>query len=343
MTGSSSMLATCHRSNFMNMTLRRKLDSVISHEAVLIPGSSSWLKYSCTIRKKTRYRSLTQLCTQIRAEFRPLYLTNTFSIPLSQSEDFVEDIIPRSQDLKDTFNLVIDIRQRSNTRPIDILPFLCSIVSQTEVHFHIQWKRPEKGLARILNKAFCCQRWWWEALMMGKVEHVYLRPNANSLAIIFKDNGFEEWIMNMEIASKDFWHRLGFKARNQKHVLPELSNVDCFRIERMNSGRCISTMVQFPIIFRLRSPSIRRVFTGAFLQLLPRPHYKSILPQLNTISPQHSRMRLRFSSPRPIYGTSTLNFCCATQSDSTLDAISIQAYGIPSKTYGSSKAEDERT
>ena len=160
------------------------------------------------------YRGFTQVSRQIRAEFHPLYLKNQFWLKAYEVQKFVKENLPRSMGLDKTVTLVVNIRQRYSSKPLDILPVLLATAGRENIQVYFHCEAPRERLAESLNRVFQ-NRSRWQALI-SKVARIFLH---HGLTIVFREKGFGEWAAGRDITSVSFWGQMGFKVQLQQYVL----------------------------------------------------------------------------------------------------------------------------
>jgi hypothetical protein len=173
-----------------------------------------------------------QVCRQLRAEFRPLYLGKPIHVRLSAISKFVQHYLPPSKDLKSPIHLVVDIQRHLGLGPVDILPVLYSIIAREKIKIEFKCKGRGRKLAKALSKAFRCRRQQWQELIRGNVSKIFLRPFENGLTIAFLEGAFENWIAEKSFTTrKEFCADLGFKAQSKRRMLELLSDVDFRKLQ----------------------------------------------------------------------------------------------------------------
>ncbi|KAF2818145.1 hypothetical protein CC86DRAFT_461225 [Ophiobolus disseminans] len=204
------------------------------YEYCLVPSGLK-LKFKggrCTDRDRSG-ASLTQVCKQIRNEFRPLYLGNIVYIRLSEAERFVQDFLPLSSNMKAHVKLPISIARRRGTNPLDILPLLRSVINRETITVRIECQGPGRRLARTLNRALRRRKQQWQALVWN-VSNIYLWPFRDGLTIAFIQN-IDDWIEKRDIAEQKVWADLGVESRHRMK-LEILHNVGSYGLGRDPEG-----------------------------------------------------------------------------------------------------------
>ncbi|KAF2844165.1 hypothetical protein T440DRAFT_44326 [Plenodomus tracheiphilus IPT5] len=122
------------------------------YEYCLRPSGCT-LKYQGTRRKYYRrgILSFTQVCRQVRTEFRPLYLS-AISVRLSEVEPYVQRFLPLSQSLEQPITVIVNIQQHHRTDLTVILPFLRSLASRKMIKIRFQCNHPGGKLAQSLGR-----------------------------------------------------------------------------------------------------------------------------------------------------------------------------------------------
>lgn len=110
--------------------------------------------YECYLVSSSNSLSLTHVCTQIRSEFRPLYLGDEYDVSISKVDRLVQAFFPLMQELKAPIKLAINIKRGRGTNPVQFLSFLRSIVSRKQIKVQFYCKGPGKTLAH-----FPTRRW----------------------------------------------------------------------------------------------------------------------------------------------------------------------------------------
>lgn len=182
--------------------------------------------YECYLVSSSNSLSLTHVCTQIRSEFRPLYLGDIYHVSISKVDRLVQAFFPLMQELKAPITLAINIKRGRGTNPVQFLPFLRSVVSRKQIKVQFYCKGPGESLARFLNTALGKRRQQWKALTEAHVSDINLRPHEDAFTICFTDGGFEKSTTGRGITGQRFCADFGFKQQRQVRMLELLSEID---------------------------------------------------------------------------------------------------------------------